>query len=775
MSNTAFPAATIVGYPRVGRFRELKKAQEAFWKGKATLQELQDTAADVQRTYFERVTAAGLKADNYSIPATFSYYDQVLDVVRLFTLVPERLAEAKDARGLLDLPGYFALARGTETLPPLEMTKWFDTNYHYLVPEIGAGTEIKLNLEAIDEQLEVAKQAGVKVRPQIVGPLTLLLGAKAEQGSAEDFSPVDRLDEFVAAYAQVLEQLAERGVEWVQLDEPGLTVDRADNAKVAQLAERTYRALAAGEKRPQILVTSPYGSLRENLPALLGTGIEALHLDLVHGVYSKAELESVSAAGVHLVAGVVNGRNVWRADVRAALKTLEALPGASEGAVSVASSTSLQHVPHDLALEDPAEVPVDGLAFADQKVAEIALLARGLAEGEAAVEPELKAADEALARFAADPRKHNDEIRARAAAVTPEDFDRPTIDVRRAAQADLNLPKLPTTTIGSFPQTAEIRRRRAEARAGKISAEELNGFLRDEIASVIALQEELGLDVLVHGEAERNDMVQYFAENFDGFATTRHGWVQSYGSRCTRPSILFGDVKRHGEGLRGEAFTVPWSSHAQSLSEKPVKGMLTGPVTILAWSFVRDDQPRRETANQVALALADEIADLEQAGIRIIQVDEPALRELLPLRRDEQPQYLDWSVNSFRLATSAVKDSTQIHTHLCYSEFNEIIDSINALNADVTSIEAARSHMELLADIPESFVSGLGPGVWDIHSPRVPSQDEIESLLKAAIGYGTIADLWVNPDCGLKTRDYEETKQSLRHLVDATKAIRASL
>ena len=775
MSNTAFPAATIVGYPRVGRFRELKKAQEAFWKGKATLQELQDTAADVQRTYFERVTAAGLKADNYSIPATFSYYDQVLDVVRLFTLVPERLAEAKDARGLLDLPGYFALARGTETLPPLEMTKWFDTNYHYLVPEIGAGTEIKLNLEAIDEQLEVAKQAGVKVRPQIVGPLTLLLGAKAEQGSAEDFAPIDRLDEFVAAYAQVLEQLAERGVEWVQLDEPGLTVDRADNAKVAQLAERTYRALAAGEKRPQILVTSPYGSLRENLPALLGTGIEALHLDLVHGVYSKAELESVSAAGVHLVAGVVNGRNVWRADVRAALKTLEALPGASEGAVSVASSTSLQHVPHDLALEDPAEVPVDGLAFADQKVAEIALLARGLAEGEAAVEPELKAADEALARFAADPRKHNDEIRARAAAVTAEDFDRPTIDVRRAAQADLNLPKLPTTTIGSFPQTAEIRRRRAEARAGKISAEELNGFLRDEIASVIALQEELGLDVLVHGEAERNDMVQYFAENFDGFATTRHGWVQSYGSRCTRPSILFGDVKRHGEGLRGEAFTVPWSSHAQSLSDKPVKGMLTGPVTILAWSFVRDDQPRRETANQVALALADEIADLEQAGIRIIQVDEPALRELLPLRRDEQPQYLDWSVNSFRLATSAVKDSTQIHTHLCYSEFNEIIDSINALNADVTSIEAARSHMELLADIPESFVSGLGPGVWDIHSPRVPSQEEIESLLKAAIGYGTIADLWVNPDCGLKTRDYEETKQSLRHLVDATKAIRASL
>ena len=768
MSNTAFPAATIVGYPRVGRFRELKKAQEAFWKGKATLQELQDTAADVQRTYFERVTAAGLKADNYSIPATFSYYDQVLDVVRLFTLVPERLAEAKDARGLLDLPGYFALARGTETLPPLEMTKWFDTNYHYLVPEIGAGTEIKLNLEAIDEQLEVAKQAGVKVRPQIVGPLTLLLGAKAEQGSAEDFAPIDRLDEFVAAYAQVLEQLAERGVEWVQLDEPGLTVDRADNAKVAELAERTYRTLAAAEKRPQILVTSPYGSLRENLPALLGTGIEALHLDLVHGVYSKAEQDSVSAAGVHLVAGIVNGRNVWRADVRAALKTLEALPGASEGAVSVSSSTSLQHVPHDLELEDPAEVPVDGLAFADQKVAEIALLARGLAEGEAAVEPELKAADEALARFAADPRKHNDEIRARAAAVTAEDFNRPTIDVRRAAQADLNLPKLPTTTIGSFPQTAEIRRRRAEARAGKISAEELNGFLRDEIASVIKLQEDLGLDVLVHGEAERNDMVQYFAELLDGFAATRNGWVQSYGSRCTRPSVLWGDVSRPAP------MTVGWTTYAQSLTDKPVKGMLTGPVTIIAWSFPRNDLALGEIADQIGLALRDEVSDLEAAGIAAIQVDEPALRELLPLDADRHADYLNWSVGSFRLATSSVRPDTQIHTHLCYSEFGQIIDAIKGLDADVTSIEAARSKMEVVPELAEAgFDHGIGPGVWDIHAPRVPSTEELAELIGLAADAVPVSRLWVNPDCGLKTRGYEETKASLDNLVSATRQVRS--
>ncbi|MDO5750459.1 MAG: 5-methyltetrahydropteroyltriglutamate--homocysteine S-methyltransferase [Rothia sp. (in: high G+C Gram-positive bacteria)] len=772
MSNTvAFDAATIVGYPRIGRFRELKKAQEAFWKGKITLAELKETAAEIQRTYYERVCAAGLGKDNSSIPATFSYYDQVLDAIRLFTLVPARLAEAKDERGLLDLPGYFALARGTEKLPPLEMTKWFDTNYHYLVPEIGAETEIKINTEALVEQLETAAAAGVKVRPQLVGPLTLLLGAKAEQGSAEDFEPISRLDDFIAAYKQVLAELAERGVEWVQLDEPGLTIDRDNNAEIAELARKTYSELAKETQRPKLLVTSPYGELRENLDALIGTGIEALHLDLVHGKYTPAELAAVATAGITLVAGIINGRNIWKADLRAALAAAEELPGA----VVVSSSTSLQHVPHDVTLEDAAEVPVDGLSFADQKVAEIATLARGLAEGAEAVEAELAAADEALARFNADPRKHNDEIRARAAAVKAEDFDRPVIDVRREAQADLNLPKLPTTTIGSFPQTADIRRHRAEARAGKISQEQLDEFLREEIASVIKLQEELDLDVLVHGEAERNDMVQYFAENFDGFATTKHGWVQSYGSRCTRPSVLFGDVKRTGEGLRGDAFTVPWSAYAQSLSERPVKGMLTGPVTILAWSFVRDDQPRRDTANQVALALADEIADLEAAGIRIIQVDEPALRELLPLRRDAHADYLDWSVNSFRLATSGVEDKTQIHTHLCYSEFNEIIDSINALNADVTSIEAARSHMELLADIPETYVSGLGPGVWDIHSPRVPSEAEVEDLIRTAINYGTIADLWINPDCGLKTRDYEETKQSLQNLVAATKAVRASL
>lgn len=777
MSNpsNAFPPATIIGYPRVGRFRELKKAQEAFWKSTITLEELQQVASDVQRTYYDRVIQRGLGRDDSSIPATFSYYDQVLDAVRLFTLVPARLAAAKDARGLLDLPGYFALARGTETLAPLEMTKWFDTNYHYLVPEIGPDTNIRLNLEAIDEQLRVAAEHGVRVRPQIVGPLTLLLGAKAEQGSPQGFAPIDRVDDFVDAYQQVLTELAGRGVTWVQLDEPGLTVDREiPNEQVAELTARVYAKLAATQNRPALLVTSPYGNLRGNLPALLGTGIEALHVDLVSTGYGDA-LSAFAGTEVTLVAGAVNGRNIWRADLRRTLSELRGVAGAAGVAVSVASSSSLQHVPHDLDLEDPARVPVDGLAFADQKVAEIVALSRALADGEQAVAAELAAADEALARFKADPRKHNRAVRERAESVKPEDFERPDIEVRRAAQTDLGLPKLPTTTIGSFPQTGDIRRYRAQARAGKISQVQLDEFLRQEIASVIRLQEDLGLDVLVHGEAERNDMVQYFAENFEGFATTQHGWVQSYGSRCTRPSVLFGDVKRAGEGLRGQAFTVPWIAYAQSLTDKPVKGMLTGPVTILAWSFVRDDQPRWCTAHQVALALADEIADLEAAGIRIIQVDEPALRELLPLRRDEQPDYLRWSVNAFRLATSSVADRTQVHTHLCYSEFSEIIDSINALNADVTSIEAARSHMELLADIPRSYVSGLGPGVWDIHSPRVPSESEVEQLIRAAVGYGTISDLWVNPDCGLKTRDYEETRQSLRHLVAATQKVRASL
>ena len=771
-ATTQFPTATILAYPRIGRQRQLKRALEAYWAGRSSETELLEAASKLRQENLARLVELGLDASDASLADAPSFYDQVLDATVLLGAIPPRFA----GRQGLDL--YFALARGDEKVGPEEMTKWFDTNYHYLVPEIGPDTPLRFADDAVTRKFVQARQWGYVTRPVLVGPLTYLALAKADPATP-DFDPLTRLDEAVAAYEQALASLHEAGAPWVQLDEPALTSDNLSHprAELAKLAVGVYERLAKATNRPQILVTTPYGDASQAVGALAKTGVEAIHVDTLRGSLPK----DADLSGVTLVVGAVDGRYIWRADLAALRQTLTAAQALGAAKVAVATSNSLQHVPHDTALEtwdDPTlnENLHAWLAFADQKVQEVVTLARGLDEGWEAIDGEVAEATRVLEQRAAAPGVVRPEVRSRTAALTDADRAREPYLEREAAQAQrLHLPPLPTTTIGSFPQTTEIRKARAANARGELSDADYQERMREEIAAVIKLQEELGLDVLVHGEAERNDMVQYFAENFDGFATTRHGWVQSYGSRCTRPSILFGDVKRHGEGLRGEAFTVPWSSHAQSLSDKPVKGMLTGPVTILAWSFVRDDQPRRETANQVALALADEIADLEQAGIRIIQVDEPALRELLPLRRDEQPQYLDWSVNSFRLATSAVKDSTQIHTHLCYSEFNEIIDSINALNADVTSIEAARSHMELLADIPESFVSGLGPGVWDIHSPRVPSQDEIESLLKAAIGYGTIADLWVNPDCGLKTRDYEETKQSLRHLVDATKAIRASL
>ena len=765
-ATTQFPTATILAYPRIGRNRELKRALEARWAGRITEAELIQAANDLRKENLARLVELGLNPSDASLADAPSLYDHVLDATILLGAIPPRFA----GREGLDL--YFALARGDDKVGPEEMTKWFDTNYHYLVPEIGPDTPLRFADDTITRRFTDAREWGYVTRPVLVGPVTYLALAKADPATP-DFDPLTRIDEAVAAYEEALASLHAAGAPWVQLDEPALTSDNLSRTRVelGELAARVYERLAASQNRPQILLTTPYGDASHAVGALAKTGVEALHVDTLRGSLP----EGADLSGVTLVVGAVDGRYIWRADLAQLRETLKAAQGLGAARVTVATSNSLQHVPHDTALETWDDATLNEnlhawLAFADQKVLEVVTLARGLDEGWDAIDAEVAEATRVLEQRAAAPGVVRPEVRSRTAALTDADRAREPYLEREAAQTErLHLPPLPTTTIGSFPQTTEIRKARAANARGELSDADYEARMREEIASVIALQEELGLDMLVHGEAERNDMVQYFAELLDGFVTTEHGWVQSYGSRCTRPSILWGDV------ARPEPMTVTWSAYAQSLTDKPLKGMLTGPVTILAWSFVRDDQPRRETANQVALALADEIADLEEAGIRIIQVDEPALRELLPLRRDEQPQYLDWSVNSFRLATSGVKDSTQIHTHLCYSEFNEIIDSINALNADVTSIEAARSHMELLADIPETFVSGLGPGVWDIHSPRVPSQEEIESLLKAAIGYGTIADLWVNPDCGLKTRDYEETKQSLRHLVDATKAIRASL
>lgn len=652
------------------------------------------------------------------------------------------------------------------------MTKWFDSNYHYLVPEIGPDTVFSLHAERILAEFAEAKAAGFTTRPVIVGPVTFLLLAKAADGAPAGFAPIDRLADLVPVYAALLEQLAAAGAEWVQLDEPALVSESIDvaRARVIESVGIAYDALGALEARPAILVAAPYGSLDDALPALAATPVEAIGLDLVRGTLPDA-LDPVTAeslAAKTLVAGVIDGHNIWRGDLTAAFDRVTAVQYLSP-AVSVSTSTSLLHVPHDVADEDELDARlVSWLAFADQKVGQVAVLGRGLAEGRGAIEGELAAASAALADRDTAPGVRVSSVRDRLAGLAEADFARVSYDERVAAQDSLGLPELPTTTIGSFPQTAEIRRARARLVKGELSADDYAALMRAEIERVVRLQEELGLDVLVHGEPERNDMVQYFAELLDGFAVTKHGWVQSYGSRCTRPSILWGDVSRPAP------MTVEWSSYAQSLTELPMKGMLTGPVTILAWSFVRDDQPLGDTARQVALALRDEITDLETAGIRIIQVDEPALRELLPLKLADQPAYLDWSVGSFRLATGGAEPGTQVHTHLCYSEFGVVIDAIKNLDADVTSIEAARSRMEVVDDLETSgFDHGIGPGVYDIHSPRVPGVAEVQALLERAAGAIPATRLWVNPDCGLKTRGYDETVESLRHIVEATAAVRA--
>ncbi|MDQ0849894.1 5-methyltetrahydropteroyltriglutamate--homocysteine methyltransferase [Arthrobacter sp. B3I9] len=577
-------------------------------------------------------------------------------------------------------------------------------------------------------------------------------------------------------YTALLGKLAAAGASWVQLDEPALVVDQDTPASEIQAAvARSYEALAAVADRPQLFVSTPYGALDGQLGTLAAAGIDALHLDVFKGgVPSAAALAALGDKT--LVAGVVDGHNIWRNDLAASAEKIAELQK-SVGKIAVSTSTSTQHVPHDVEEETQlSEQLRSWLAFADQKAVEVVTLAGLLTDPATGVQtrdvqPAIDEATRIIAGRAGAEGVRRAEVRARTAALTDADFSRSDYGVREAAQTEaLHLPPLPTTTIGSFPQTGEIRTARARANKGELSGEQYKQLMKDEIKRVVELQEGLGFDVLVHGEPERNDMVQYFAENLEGFDVTVHGWVQSYGSRCTRPSILWGDV------TRSAPITVEWAQYAQSLTNKPMKGMLTGPVTILAWSFVRDDQPLGETANQVALALRDEIADLEAAGIKVIQVDEPALRELLPLRKADQAAYLDWSVKSFRLATSGAGDSTQVHTHLCYSEFGAIIDAIDGLDADVTSIEAARSRMEVVNDLEShGFGRGVGPGVYDIHSPRVPGEQEVTELLSTAVKHVPSRQLWVNPDCGLKTRGYAETEESLRNLVSATRTVRAGL
>ncbi|MET3946017.1 5-methyltetrahydropteroyltriglutamate--homocysteine methyltransferase [Arthrobacter sp. UYCu512] len=766
---TPFPSASILGYPRIGRRRELKKAVEAYWAGSIDAAALDAAAKEIQLGAAKRLQGLGL-TEAAAVPGTFSYYDQVLDAAAHLGAVPARFGNLLDAGGQLGIDGYFTLARGTKDQQPLEMTKWFDTNYHYLVPEIGPETDFSLTSSRIVEEFAYALANGVETRPYLVGPVTFLLLSKASGDAPAGFSPLSRLADVLPVYTVLLEKLAAAGASWVQLDEPALVVDQDTPAEEIQAAvARSYEVLAAAANRPRLFVSTPYGALDGQLGTLAATGIDALHLDVYKGGVPAAA--ALAALGnTTLVAGVVDGHNIWRNDLAASAGKLTELRK-SVARLAVSTSTTTAHVPHDV--DEEVQLPAQlrsWLAFADQKATEVVTLAGWLTEPEAA-RPAIEAATRIIADRAAAKGVRRDEVRNRTAALTGADFSRSAYAVREAAQsAALHLPPLPTTTIGSFPQTGEIRTARARANKGAISAEQYGLLMKDEIKRVVELQEELGFDVLVHGEPERNDMVQYFAENLEGFDVTVHGWVQSYGSRCTRPSILWGDV------TRGAPITVDWASYAQSLTGKPMKGMLTGPVTILAWSFVRDDQPLGETANQVALALRDEITDLEAAGIKIIQVDEPALRELLPLRTADQAAYLDWSVNSFRLATAGAADATQIHTHLCYSEFGAIIDAIDGLDADVTSIEAARSRMEVVHDLQShGFSRGVGPGVYDIHSPRVPGEQEVTELLSTAVRHVPSRQLWVNPDCGLKTRGYAETEESLRNLVAATRTVRAGL
>ncbi|MDT5349651.1 MAG: 5-methyltetrahydropteroyltriglutamate--homocysteine methyltransferase [Mycobacterium sp.] len=755
--------ATVTGSPRIGPKRELKRATEGYWAGRTSRSDLESVAATLRHDMWSALAAAGLD----SVPVnTFSYYDQMLDTAVLLGALPARVAAISD-----ELDRYFAAARGNDDVAPLEMTKWFDTNYHYLVPEIEPATRFALNPDKVLAELKEALAQGIPARPVVIGPITFLLLSKAVNGGG---APIERLRELVPIYSELLSLLADSsvgGAQWVQFDEPALVTDISPDAPA--LAEAVYNALGAVSNRPAIYVATYFGDPGASLAGLARTPVEAIGVDMVAGadtavtyLFGVPEL-----AGKTLVAGVVDGRNIWRTDLAAALGKLATLLGSAD-AVAVSTSCSTLHVPYSLDPEtDLDDALRSWLAFGAEKVGEVVTLARALHEGRDTVADEIAASNAAVASRKRDPRLHNGQVRARIDSIVASGAHRGEAAQRRASQdARLHLPPLPTTTIGSYPQTSAIRKARAALRAGEIDEAEYVSRMKKEIADVIKLQEQLGLDVLVHGEPERNDMVQYFAEQLDGFFATHNGWVQSYGSRCVRPPILYGDV------IRTQPMTVEWITYAQSLTDKPVKGMLTGPVTILAWSFVRDDQPLADTANQVALAIRDETVDLQSAGIAVIQVDEPALRELLPLRRADQDDYLRWAVGAFRLATSGVADSTQIHTHLCYSEFGEVIGAIADLDADVTSIEAARSHMEVLNDLNAvGFANSVGPGIYDIHSPRVPSTGEMAESLRAALKAVPAGRLWVNPDCGLKTRNVDEVTASLHNMVAAAQEVRAGV
>jgi 5-methyltetrahydropteroyltriglutamate--homocysteine methyltransferase len=761
-----------LGFPRIGRHRELKTALEQFWAGALDEPALLLEVARLRAAHWRLQVGHGV---GHVPSGDASLYDHVLDTASMLGAIPSGYGWQG---GPVSLPTYFALARGSrgtdrETeagiapgLPALEMTKWFDTNYHYLVPRLARDQRFVLTENRPLAHFREALALAIRTRPVLLGPVSFLLLSKSEDGS----DPLDLLDSLLPLYRQVLGELAAAGCAWVQMDEPVLVLDLPEKARLALAL--AYGCFAAGAA-PRVLLTSYFGPLGDNLETAARLPVAGLHLDLVRG---RDQLDAVLATvrpEQWLSLGVVDGRNVWRTDLRAALATLrQVAEGRGTQRLMVGPSCSLLHVPVDLSREDRLDPDIRSwLAFATEKLSEIATLARGLDEGEDAIAAQLAKSDQAVQSRATSSRVHRPEVGARVTSATPEIAQRANSSVqRRAIQAErLNLPLFPTTTIGSFPQTTEVRRLRAALGRGAAQPADHDRSIEAWVADAVRWQEEIGLDVLVHGEFERNDMVKYFAEQLEGYAVTRHGWVQSYGSRCVAPPIIWGDVSRPSP------MTVRWARHAQSLTARPVKGMLTGPVTMLQWSFARDDLPHETVCRQIALAIRDEVADLEAADIAVIQVDEPALREGLPLRRAAWCDYLDWAVACFRLATAGVRDDTAIHTHMCYADFSDIIPSIAAMDADVISIETTRSRMELLdafATDRLAYPAGIGPGIWDIHSPRVPDVDEMVGLLALARRRLQDWQIWVNPDCGLKTRAWDEVRPALVNLVAAARCLR---
>ncbi len=755
-----------LGFPRIGANRELKKAVESYWKKTSSLAELEQVAAEIRAKNWNLQKAAGIAF----IPSNdFSFYDQTLDSLALFGAVPDRF---KFSGGNVDLDLRFAMARGAQRdgidVTAMEMTKWFDTNYHYIVAEFKKNQQFKISSTKIfDEYLE-AKKLGIETRPVVLGPVSFLLLGKSVDGS----NKLDLLDNLLSAYKELFKKLQEIGVKDVQIDEPFLVTDLSAEAIQAYL--KSYPQIKAAAGSIQLHLATYFDNLSENSALAFDLGCASVHVDLVRAPEQFAEVLNLVKPDQSLSLGLVDGRNIWinnfENSISLAKKAVEKL---GKDRVIIAPSCSLLHTPVDLANETELDAELKSwLAFATQKLSEISVIAKAADGKEAEVKSQLEVNKAAISARKTSKRIHDDLVQKRLASISESLMNRKTnfASRKKIQNSHINLPLLPTTTIGSFPQTKEVRKFRADFKAGKISDADYKKFLQEETTRTIRFQEEIGLDVLVHGEFERNDMVEYFGEQLKGFFFTKNGWVQSYGSRCVKPPVIFGDVSRPNP------MTVEWAKYAQSQTKKIMKGMLTGPITILQWSFVRDDQPRKDTALQIAFAIRDEVCDLERAGIKIIQIDEAALREGLPIRRAKWNEYLKWAVEAFRISASGVEDRTQIHTHMCYSEFNDIIKAIADMDADVISIETSRSQMELLnAFVNFKYPNEIGPGVYDIHSPRVPSQEEMESLLKKALDVLKAEQIWVNPDCGLKTRDWPETKAALQLMVDATKAVRAQI